>query len=208
VNWIRISVALGDDPKVHRLAEALGCRVAEAVGLVVLLLSRFPEHAPDGNLASVPASLVERWAGWDGERGAFETAFRPIFLAPDGLWPAWDKHNGTALKKMAADRDRLRQSRDGRNDVAATVATPPRDSRATVDATSQVRTDGRYEVQKQLRSRAETANGNGDQPIRPHAPAVAVAPPFCRECEGEAVETPKGRIVGMRHKAGCPMGNR
>lgn len=51
---------------------------------------------------------------------------------------------------------------------------------------------------------------NGDQPQRPHLPATGsgFAPPFCRECEGEPNETAKGRIVGLRHKVGCPMGNR
>ena len=79
MNWIRIAVGIGDDPDIHRLADALECRVAEAVGLVVCTLAMFPEHAPDGNLAQIPPSLVERWAGWDGQRGRFDAALRDHF---------------------------------------------------------------------------------------------------------------------------------
>lgn len=197
LNWIRISVALGDDPKVHRLAEALGCRVAEAAGLLVLLLSRFPEHAPDGNLAQIPASLVERWATWDGDRNAFDSAFRSIFLTDAGVWAAWDKHNGRALTKLERDRERLRLQRETAQE--ATLAGLSRDGRS--DGRQPVAgTDGRTdEVQLRGRSRAK-ANGTSG----PHyEPAQPVSPKFCDHCDGEPITNDKGRITGMRHTETC-----
>jgi len=111
LNWIRVAVAIGDDPDIHRLADALGCPVTQSVGLVVLALTKFPEHAPDGNLAQVPDSLIERWAGWDGERGKFAAALRQTFLNPQGVWVAWEKHNGAAMRDALAARARAAEHR-------------------------------------------------------------------------------------------------
>lgn len=50
------------------------------------------------------------------------------------------------------------------------------------------------------RSRAKS---NGHDPP-PYVPAVPIAPPFCAHCGGEPTHNEKGRIVGLRHKQGCP----
>ena len=168
MNWIRIAVAIGDDPDVHTLADRLGCRVAEAVGLVVCLLTRFPEHAPDGNLAQIPASLVERWAGWEGTRGEFDAAFRGIFLT-DGVWPAWERHNGTALREAESSRLRAaeyrrRQADDLLNRTANGTAN------GTTDRTH-LRTDGRTNL---TTGRSRARNGEPPAPYR--------TDPFCPEC--------------------------
>ena len=89
VNWIRIAVGIGDDPDIYLLAERLNVSPHEAIGLVVLLLVRFPEHAETGDLSNIPDALLERWAGWTGERGAFAQAVRAIFLKGAGLAELW-----------------------------------------------------------------------------------------------------------------------
>jgi hypothetical protein len=193
VNWIRLAVGIGDDPKVHRLADRLERPVAGAVGHLVLLLTKFPEHAPDGNLAQVPASLVERWAAWDGERGAFDEAFRPLFLV-DGVWLAWDKHNGLSLRKLERDRERLRQIRESRADAALTVAGLSRDGRNDVAGT-----DGRTD-EVQLRGGRKRPNGNGHQPLAPYKPD-----PFCPDCgQGMGKLDPSDRKLVQLHTTTCP----
>lgn len=192
MNWIRIAVGIADDPDVHTLAERLGCRVAEAVGLLVSLLTRFPEHAPGGDLTQIPASLVERWAGWEGQRGAFDVAFRDTFLT-DGVWVAWDKHNGKALAKLIRDRERIREQRETRGDNLATLALQSRDGRGGVAGT-----DGRTDELLRGRSRAKSgtatyAPGHANLPDRPPCP------PGC------ALQTVEGqRRPVLVHIEGCP----
>lgn len=208
MNWIRISVGISEDPRTHQLAESLGVRVAEAGGLMVFVLTKFPAHAPTGDLAKVPDSLLELWAVWEGKRGVFAKAFRETFLDATGRWASWDKHNGKALQKLDRDRERIAALRDRRGDGAATVAgavaggvaRPSRDNPATVEGTDG-RTDGRTpSAGARGRGNGHGAgtrrSGAGDLvPIRPHLPAVLVAPPFCAECgDGEAVPGPTGRL--------------
>lgn len=213
MNWIRISVGISEDPRTHQLAELLGVRVAEAGGLMVFVLCKFPAHAPTGVLAKVPDSLLELWAVWEGKRGAFAKAFRETFLDAEGRWASWDKHNGKALQKLERDRERIATVRGSRGDnsatVAGSVARPSRDGTASVAGTDG-RTDGRTAVGAGARgnghgtSQATARSGVGDLvPIRPHLPAVAFAPPFCAECTGEPVLNDRGRIVGKRHAASC-----
>lgn len=197
MNWIRISIGIGDDPRVHVLADELGVTVPECVGLLVLLLTKLPEHAQSGDLSTVPDSLLERWAWWAGQRGNFAPFFRRTFLSSEGVWTAWDKHNGLALSKAERDRERLRLHREEEATRRATVARQSGDGRQPVAGT-----DGRtYEVQTTGRSRARTATSNGLQPIRPHLPAVAVAPPWCAGCGDGILTTPDGQKRPVRTHA-------
>ena len=189
MNWIRVAVAIADDPDIHLLAAALGVRVAEAVGLVVGLLTKFPEHAPDGSLATVPDSLVERWAGWDGERGAFAPEFRRLFLTDDGVWSAWEKHNGAAMRDAQASRERAaayrRRQADALLDSAAN-GTP----NGSADG-SHLRTDVRTN-KRTVGASAKTAT---------YAPGHVnlSAAPFCHECgDGELRE-----VKGQRRPVRC-----
>ena len=174
MNWIRVAVAIGDDPDIHRLAEALECPVSQAVGLVVLTLVRFPEHAPDGNLAQIPATLVERWAGWDGERGVFDTALRDHFCNADGVWEAWEKHNGAAMRDAAAARKRAQEYRR-RNAEQLLEST----ANGTANG-SLLRTNERTNLTTGSRKRGVS---NGDTPA---------SAPWCVECQGVVVTQPNG----------------
>lgn len=185
MNWIRIAVAIGDDPDIHELADALNVRVAEAVGLVVGTLVRFPEHAPDGNLAHLRDSLIERWAGWEGERGRFATELRRIFLSDDQRWESWDKHNGKALAKLERDRERLRQKRDD----SASVAHLSRNAREVVAGT-----DGRTdELQEGARKR-----------VQRQLPEPFRTDPFCAECGGGMGKLKESdKRLTIIHRDGC-----
>jgi len=188
MNWIRVAVAIGDDPDVHTIAYHLNIDAAHAVGLLVLLLTKFPEHAADGNLKDIPDGLIERWAGWSGERGQFAAMLRAIFLNEDGIWEAWDKHNGKALEKMHRDRERLRLSRDH----PATVARPSRDT--TGDRRGYGRTDGR------------TTSGGALHRVENYAPGHVNLMPtkFCAECgDGVLAEVAGSKRPVQTHAPGC-----
>ncbi len=120
MNWIRIAVGMQDDPKMADLAEALKVRLPHAVGLVVCTLIQFPDHAIDGDLSRIPASTLERWAGWHGKAGAYSTAFRAV-LCTNGVVAAWEKHNGAPIRRSISNAEYKRQERERRHAVSADV---------------------------------------------------------------------------------------
>lgn len=176
VNWIRVAVAIGDDPDIHELAGRLNIPVAQAVGLVVCTLARFPEHAPDGNLTQLRDSLLERWAGWDGEKGQYATELRDIFLT-DGVWASWEKHNGAAMRDAEAARQRAAEYR--RRNAERLLESTPNGTPNGSGNGSLLRTNERTNQTTRGRTRqaAETAGPNG---------------PWCVECQGVVVTQPNG----------------
>lgn len=187
MNWIRIAVAIGDDPDIHELAEALDVRVAEAVGLVVGTLVRFPEHAPDGNLAHLRDSLIERWAGWEGDRGRFATELRRIFLT-DGVWSSWEKHNGAAMRDAQKARERAAEYRR-RNAESTPNGTPNGSGNGSL-----LRTNERTNITTGVRKRSY-----------PQTPEPFKSDPFCTECgQGMGKANPDATRLTLLHKEGCP----
>jgi len=197
MTWIRVAVGIGDDPDIHLLAERLSVSVAEAVGLMVGILAKCPEHAPTGDLQAIPDTLLERWSGWGGKRGKMAPEFRAIFLDADGIWPAWGKHNGKPLEKAERDRDRKRTEREADAEWRASIARTARAGRSDGAGT-----DGRTDVRStstDWRKRPETANG-----VAASTPASAFAPLFCTACTPHPVTTASGRITGLAHADDCP----
>lgn len=203
MNWIRVSVEIGDDPRVHALADAAGVPVATAVGCLVLILRKMPAHAPSGDLSGVTDGLLESWAMWPGRAGRFAPAFRAGMLDESGVWASWEKHNGRALKKLERDRERIRLSRESRADSALSVAGLSRDGRPPVAGT-----DGRTDEVPTAGAHARR-NGNGHHaPQGPvYAPGHANVPtpaPCLDGCELRPVEGQKRPL--LRHVVGCPNG--
>ncbi len=199
MNWIRVAVAVADDPDVHLLADALGVRVAETVGLVVGLLVHFPEHAPDGSLAKVPDSLVERWAGWEGERGAFAPELRRIFLTDAGVWASWEKHNGAAIREANASRDRAAEYR--RKKAEGLASTPNGTANGTPNGPTYgppLRTNVRTNI-----TTGSLARLNGTSYAPGH---VNLTPPtFCPDCGDGVLATVAGQKRPVRvHAHDCP----
>lgn len=177
MNWIRVAVSIGDDPDIHALAEGLDVRVAEAIGLVVGVLCKCPAHVPDGKFRDIPASLVERWAGWQGERGVFDREFRDAFLNAEGVWVSWEKHNGAAMRDAEAARQRAAEYRR-RNAERLLESTPNGTANGTANG-SLLRTNERTNQTTGGRTRqaAKTADANA---------------PWCVECQGVVVSQPNG----------------
>lgn len=191
MNWIRIAVGIGDDPDMHDLADALGVRVAEAVGLVVSTLVRFPQHAPDGNLTQLRDSLLERWAGWEGERGLYARELRRIFLT-NGVWSSWEKHNGAAMRDAERARERAAEYRR-RNAEALLESTPNGTGNGTANG-SVLRTNERTNQTTGGRLRRNVDNSDGYIP-----------PPFCPKCgQGMGKATPDATRLTILHTEDCP----
>jgi hypothetical protein len=112
MDWIAISVTIGGDPAVHRMAAVLKVRVAEIVGLLALTFAGMGQHAPTGQIAAVPDSLLEQWSTWHGKRGAFAAQFRAELCDDTGLVRAWEKYNGANIRRLGAARERARVWRE------------------------------------------------------------------------------------------------
>lgn len=108
MDWIAISVTIGGDPAVHRMAAVLRIRVAEVVGLLGLTFAGMAQHAPSGQLADVPNTLLEQWSTWHGKRGAFAAQFRAELCDDAGQVRAWEKYNGANIRRLESARERAR----------------------------------------------------------------------------------------------------
>jgi hypothetical protein len=112
MEWVAIDVNIADDPAVHRMADSLRVRVPELVGLLGLTFARMAQHAPDGNLAAVPDTLLEQWSRWHGKRGAFVAQFRAELCDDTGLVTAWEKYNGAHIRRAKAASARTKAWRE------------------------------------------------------------------------------------------------
>jgi len=112
VNWICVATGIMRDPSIIAMAEALGVSVPATTGHVVGVLTSLPEGSDTGDLSAVTDRTLEQWAMWGGKRGKFAAAFRAQLCDAQGVVRSWDKYNGRALRKMKADRDRKRETRD------------------------------------------------------------------------------------------------
>lgn len=136
MNWIKIAANMKADDAMGIVADDCGISRYSAVGLCVNVLGVMATKAQDGDVSMVRDSTLEEWAGWDGKRGRFASAFRQAMCNEDGVVRSWEKYNGAAIRKAEADIERLRQKR--RENVARRSG----DGRASVGVMSQVDGDG------------------------------------------------------------------
>jgi hypothetical protein len=217
--WTRTPTDWVDDPIVHRMAEVLNLDAVKVVGHLLCIWSKLPEFAADGYLTPITPTLLEQWARWRGKRGAFDHAFRTLVLDPAGWWPLWVELNGAVLsekendRKRAAERRRLiKEAKEAQLDAfaASTAAAIAADqSKSPADGPPDgpaPRTNGRTTTTASARARnGNSASASADLvPIRPHLPAVAVAPPWCAECGvGELVPVTWQRRPVQVHLTSC-----
>jgi hypothetical protein len=160
MNWIRVDVGIAADPKLHQFAKALKVRRAEAVGLFVMTLCQFPDHAREGDIAKVSDETLAEWAGWTKKPGAYAAAFRAVFCDGSSTVSGWDKHNGAPLRKAENDARRKREGRAGRGDVQPDVAATSgvRDERDETDETGRPAVAVHCDSKKQFAVRSSTQN--------------------------------------------------
>jgi len=112
VPWIKVATDIAhNDGKVNRIAKVCGVNDAEALGLVVGVLTALPLMAPTGDLSDVSDAKIEAAAAWERKRGQFAAAFRSVWCV-DNLVANWDRWNGATLREFAAKRERSREYRD------------------------------------------------------------------------------------------------
>lgn len=114
MNWICIAVGIMRDPSVIALAEAVGVSVPTTTGHLVGVLTAMPEGAITGDLSAVSDATLEQWAMWRGPKGKFARAFRAQLCTEQGVVRSWEKYNGSAWRKLKADRERKKAERERR----------------------------------------------------------------------------------------------
>jgi hypothetical protein len=160
MNWIRVDVGIAADPKLHQFAKALKVRRAEAVGLFVMTLCQFPDHARDGDIAKVADETLAEWAGWTKKPATYAAAFRAVFCEGSSVVSGWDKHNGAPLRKADSDARRKREFRASRGDVPPDVAATSivRDERDETNETGRSAVAVPCDSKKQFAVRSSTQN--------------------------------------------------
>lgn len=162
MNWIKVATQIKSDPRMVAIAAACRCKVSDAVGLVVCVLTEMPEHARDGNLSGLHPNVIEAWALWSGKRGVFATAFFTHLCDEHGVVRAWEKYNGQALRRMAEDVARKRRA----SDVRKLSAGIPQEFR-TLSTVDETRRDETRETTNQTEDRRVVQDLCVDAPHEP-----------------------------------------
>lgn len=143
--WIRVVANMGQRKVTARLSSVLrtsaglsrGASRAAAVGYLVMLWGSVAENTTDGRVDDVPDELLEDWAGWDGEPGAFARWLREHHVT-DGRINDWDEYAGALEDRREKDRERKRRQRQREKEEQES----PRDVRVTSARTNGNGTDG------------------------------------------------------------------
>jgi hypothetical protein len=72
--WNVVETSIGRNAKVYRLADTLNIKIAETVGCLILFWGSVLEQREDGDVSLWTNTEIERYAGWEGEKGAFAKA--------------------------------------------------------------------------------------------------------------------------------------
>jgi hypothetical protein len=126
--WMRLDCDLARHEKMVVLRTSCGLprdAHATAYGCVVALLSRLVEDRSDGNIAAIPAPVIEEWAYWPGAPGVFDAAFRKTFCTNDIIDGWW--RNAKLRERLDADAARKRRERSAQRptDIRRTEHGPP-----------------------------------------------------------------------------------
>lgn len=168
LSWIKLHANLPEHPK----ADLLECelRTPRAWTFVVQLWLWAAKVRPSGDLSGLPASIVARRAGWDGDADVFVAALRTVGFLDGDVLHDWDDEQGAHQRKAERDRERQRTAREARRSGTAkpSGATPQPVARASRDGRASVAGERRGEERREERESAADATP-------PAAPAQAGA---------------------------------
>lgn len=203
-DWTRTPTDWADDPAVHAMADDLRVDAAQVTGHLLNIWSVLPAHARDGNLRTVPASLVEQWARWRGKRGAFSAALTLHVLDSEGLWVLWEDLNGAVLREKDSDRRRAadrrqaqKEERERQLDLMLAKSAGQSVGPSGVPSAATNERNGPTAVSAHARR-----NGNGVAYVPGHANVPASR--FCEHCVGELRPVPGRKRPVLHHTADCP----
>lgn len=137
--WIRVHARLVDKPVVARCAESLRIDPYKAMGHLVALWGGVSMNVVGGHVQDVPDSLLERWAGWNGKRGAFANWVREQHLDDEGRINEWDEYAGALEARRAKERQRLHDKRELLRNSTHDVAQQSRNRRKVLQPARAVR---------------------------------------------------------------------
>lgn len=120
--WIKVRTDLLTDPRVMRMARALGVTQQHVVGCLVAVWSLADAHAVsrfcpgvtgtrEGHLAHYSAANIDAAARQDGIADLMSTVGW-LTIYPDGIgFPEWDIHNGNSAKTRACEQKKKAKQR-------------------------------------------------------------------------------------------------
>lgn len=170
MTWIRVDTGLTRHPKVRVVAQSLGFRRNEVVGLLISLWAYALEYHEDGDLSSAAWPCVAEDLGYPRSRGnAIRDALTQAgFLTADSRLNDWEEYQGALLTRRSLDRNRKAEQRRKAKERAAEVGEMSTGRPADVLRTSRGRPDRTNET-NETKSIPHTS-GDADTPA-PKAPS-------------------------------------
>jgi len=158
--WIRVHARLSEKRVVARCAETLRIDHYKAMGHIVALWGGVSLNVVGGMIGDVPDSLLERWAGWTGKRGAFAKWVREQHMDDEGRVNEWFDYAGALEVRRAKERQRLHDKREELRNSTQDVAQQTRNTRKVLQPARAVRDETKRdetEDQQQEQPRASRA---------------------------------------------------
>ncbi|MFL5909451.1 MAG: hypothetical protein ACJ768_02615 [Gaiellaceae bacterium] len=112
--WIRVSSDEIDGERVEALVAGLEIEPVVALGHLVALCGKVSVHRPHGVIGDVAPALLEKWAAWRGERGAFAAVVFGSLCDPPGELREWRETMGKLVAEAEKDRRRKKVDYDRR----------------------------------------------------------------------------------------------
>ena len=116
--WFRAHAEIDEKRVAYRLMEATGCTYLTACGALFNFWGKLSRAIARGDvddrgtIRDVPDALIERWAHWDGEAGAFARFIREKHCDRYGRVNECDLYNGPLIRQREQTRARVKAFRD------------------------------------------------------------------------------------------------
>lgn len=169
--WVRVETGIASRKVTFRLASWLvsehelpeSYTVPLAVGLLVSLWSAVGENCRDGDVSDVPDRLLEKWAGWEGDSGAFAKWVREHHTS-DGRIRDWDETNGPLDTMREGNKRRAQRHREKMRQAGAGQRVKGRNGKPARDVTHDATHDVTHDVTV-LRNASTDGRTDGDSSI-------------------------------------------
>lgn len=110
--WVPVEQSIANHPKAKRLSRALGIRIPEAVGLVILPQHFAIDYAPDGDLSQYEAADLADRVHWEGDAQQLLDTMKAVgFIEQDGRIHNWERYGGKYIEEREQGRERKARSR-------------------------------------------------------------------------------------------------
>lgn len=107
--YVAIDPGIAEDPAILDIAERYDLDPFALAGRCVRFFGKVAEHRPDGDLTGLAGATLDAWAG--GGVAGLGLSIRDALVDEAGRLRAWDRYNGSALRRLESDRERQRNRR-------------------------------------------------------------------------------------------------